>query len=635
MCGIVGVADKLEVRDAICPEVRQRALAALVHRGPDAHGQHLQGTVWLGHTRLSILDLSAAGNQPMRSADDRWIISYNGEVYNFKELASQHGLRDLRSTTDTEVVLRLFAAQGSRALAGLNGIFAFALHDTHARKLWLARDRAGVKPLYFALNARRLIFASEMKAILALQAQAPRCDSARLHEWLYFGNALGGGTLVRGIQQLPPAHYLELDLSSFTHTMRPYGGPEPCGFVERAPRHSGALAQQTRQLLEQAVQRQLVSDVPVGVFLSGGVDSSAIAAFAARAYAGRLSTYTVGFDFGTSEAELRKARRMAAMCGTQHTEVRISGTSVPELVEKMVHHHDSPFADAANLPLYLMASRISSNTKVVLQGDGGDELFGGYQRYSTLAGYRVLHLLARAVRRLRPWLPEARLSERIMRYATALAAEERAVGLAMLLSPEDRDAGPTQVFAPQLRRVVLKSDPFARHRECLAALALPDVRDAMFQLDMAITLPDLYLEKVDRATMAASLEVRVPFLDNELVDFVLRLPATDKVPWGKKKDLLKHALAGIVPDEILYGPKVGLEVPFGFWLCEALRPFFLDHLSRFARRFPDVLDVALVRRLYAQHCAGRSGRVHLLWKVLNLMVWANCSGVSFADDAVN
>jgi asparagine synthase (glutamine-hydrolysing) len=634
MCGIVGVADKLGAREAISPAHREHALEALAHRGPDARGDYEHGTVWLGHTRLSILDLSTAGAQPMRSGGDRWVISYNGEVYNFRELASRHGLKDLRSATDTEVVLRLFASQGPDALAELNGIFAFAVYDARAQKLWLVRDRAGVKPLYFTLNAHRLIFASEIKAILALRSQAPECDVARLHEWLYFGNALGGGTLVRGIRQLPPAHYLELDLGSFAHAVHPHRRTAHQPSSGRPPSRDATVLE-TRCLLERAVQRQLVSDVPVGVFLSGGVDSSAIAAFAARAYPGRLATYTVGFDFGTSGAELRKARNMAALCGTLHHEVQISGASVPDLVEKLVRQHDSPFSDAANLPLYLMASRISSHTKVVLQGDGGDELFGGYQRYTTLAGYHALHPLARLARRLRPCMPDTRLSERVMRYASALAAEERAVGLALLLTPEDRDTAPTEIFAPALRRAVLKSDPFARHRECLTGFASPDMRDAMFELDMAITLPDLYLEKVDRATMAASLEVRVPFLDQELVEFVARLPAAQKVPWGRKKDLLKAALAGIVPDEILHGPKVGLEVPFGFWLRDALRPFFLDHLAKFARRFPEVLDVGLVSRLYAQTCAGRSGRVHLLWKVLNLMVWANGSGVSFADDTVN
>ena len=268
MCGIVGVADNPAVHSFISAERRENALTTLAHRGPDGRGQYQHANVWFGHTRLSILDLSAAGDQPMRSADGRFVITYNGEVYNFRALAAYHGLADRRSASDTEVVLRLFAARGVRALAELNGIFAFALYDACARKLWLARDRMGVKPLYFSLNEQRLIFASEMKAILALGAHAPECDVARLHEWLYFGNALGGGTLFRGIRQLPPAHYLELDLSSFSYVMLPYWSLAHRSPGERTPRRAGPVAGETRRLLEQAVQRQLVSDVPVGVFLS-------------------------------------------------------------------------------------------------------------------------------------------------------------------------------------------------------------------------------------------------------------------------------------------------------------------------------------------------------------------------------
>src|SRR5438874_476632 len=515
MCGVVGVADNPAVHSFISAERRENALTTLAHRGPDGRGQYQHANVWFGHTRLSILDLSAAGDQPMRSADGRFVITYNGEVYNFRALAAYHGLADRRSASDTEVVLRLFAARGVRALAELNGIFAFALYEACARKLWVARDRMGVKPLYFSLNEQRLIFASEMKAILALGAHAPECDVARLHEWLYFGNALGGGTLFRGIRQLPPAHYLELDLSSFSYVMHPYWSLAHRSRGERTPRRAGPVAGETRRLLDQAVQRQLVSDVPVGVFLSGGVDSSAIAAFAARAYGRRLATYTVGFDFGGSEAEFRKARSVAALCGTEHNEIRISTASAADLVEKMVHHHDSPFSDAANMPLYLMASRISNHAKVVLQGDGGDELFGGYQRYATLAGYRALQPLARLVRRLHRLMPDINLRDRALRYARALAADERSLSLALLLTPEDRDTEPTAIFSPDLRREVLKSDPFTRHRERLANLAAPDIRDAMFLLDIAITLPDLYLEKVYRAPMAACLDVRVPFLDHD------------------------------------------------------------------------------------------------------------------------
>jgi asparagine synthase (glutamine-hydrolysing) len=632
MCGILGMVvngSRARLPDA---ERTGRALARLQHRGPDGRGEYRDQSVWLGHTRLSILDLSAAGSQPMRSADQRHVITYNGEVYNFKELRQRHALNDLRSGSDTEVVLRLFSESGVVALGELNGMFAFCVYDRQARKIWLARDRTGIKPLYFSLSNDALLFASEIKGILALSDGQATCRLDSLHEWLYFGNALGGNTLYEGIQQLLPGHFLQLDLESFRVAIRPYWSLEDVTqnvSATSAPRPEVAV-QQTRQLLEQAVHRQLVSDVPVAAFLSGGVDSSAITAFAARAYGGRLATYSAGFDFGDCAPELRKARSVARLYDTDHHEFHVAGAGAAVLVEKMVDAHDSPFADPANIPLYLMATEISAHTKVVLQGDGGDELFGGYRRYSVLAHYRYLHALAGTAESIARLLPLPALRERAGRYLRALDATDIADTVALLLTPEDRCERPEAVFGSTLRTVLMGSDPFARHRACVRRAKTRDVANAMSFTDLEITLPDLYLEKVDRSTMAASLEVRVPFLDNELVEFVAPLPPARKFPGGRKKWLLKLALRGVVPDEVLFGPKVGLEVPFGQWLRSSLRPFFLDQLASFVREFPDVLDAARVAAVYERHCAGNNGRSYLLWKLLNLMVWARAKKVRFA-----
>lgn len=609
------------------------AVESLRHRGPDAQGEFSDAQVSLGHTRLSILDLSAAGNQPMHSTEGRYVITYNGETYNFRELAERHALTGLRSSSDTEVVLRLFAKLGAGSFIELNGMFAFCIYDRSARKLWLVRDRAGIKPLYYSVSGDQLAFASEMKAILALQRRSPECDLPGLHEWLYFGNTLGANTLIRGIRQLLPGHYLELDLDRFGVDIRQYWRI-PAIREDRGGRGSDrAIIDETRRLLAQAVQRQLVSDVPVGVFLSGGVDSSAIAAFAAQAYPGRLATYSAGFDFDRGEGELPRARRVAAHFGTDHHEVHVSGTGAGDLVEKMVIHHDSPFADAANIPLYLLASQLRGQIKVVLQGDGGDELFGGYQRYCTLSYYRPLHWLARAAGPLRALMSGSPRQARVQRYIRALGADDTPTTIAMLLTPEDGCADPAGIFTPAIRHEVTSADPFLRHRECLDLVGASDVRDQMFAVDMMVTLPDLYLEKVDRSTMAASLEVRVPFLDNDLVDFVVPLAADSKVPRGRKKWLLKSALQGIVPDEVLHGPKTGLEVPFAHWLHGALRAVFLDHLAGFERRFPGVLNTGRVGQMFAQGAVAHAARSHLLWKILNFMIWADRSNVRFAASA--
>ena len=633
MCGVLGLVAASSQPDLAGRGRLQAALEALRHRGPDAQGQYHEGPVWLGHTRLSILDLSAAGSQPMRSADGRYAISYNGEVYNFRQLAKEVGADDLRSRSDTEVVLRLFERHGVESLARLNGMFAFALHDRVARKLWLVRDRLGIKPLYYHIGRDGLAFASEIKGVIALTGKTPACSIASLHEWLYYGNALGGRTLYEGIQQLLPGHYLELDLETRRHTVREYWSlrqqAEDGAGARVAPQ---AAVNETRRLLELAVQRQLISDVPVGVFLSGGVDSSAITAFASRHYEGRLATYSVGFDFATDGGELPKAKKVAERYGTDHHEFHIAGGHVGELVEKMVQHHDLPFGDAANIPLYLMAREISGHTKVVLQGDGGDEVFGGYHRYALARRYRLLHTVAKVLQRVHTLAPESPRYHRIQRVLHALAAPDLAATMGLLVSSEDAWCRPLKIFSPGFSARVAMQDPLARFRELQRGFGGCDIANQMAFLDLTVELPDVFLEKVDRSTMAASLEVRVPFLDHDLVDYSARLHGEVKVPGGKKKWLLKEALRGIVPDDVLDGAKTGFGVPFGRWLQTSLSALFFDHLSRFTRRNPDILDAAHITTLFERTGAGLQDHSPLVWKVLNFVVWANNSNIRFATE---
>jgi asparagine synthase (glutamine-hydrolysing) len=584
----------------------------------------------MGHVRLSILDLSSAANQPMAGADGRSLITYNGEVYNFRELAAEFGIRDLRSGSDTEVVLRAFERLGTNSFARLNGMFAFAVYDRRAQKLWLVRDRLGIKPLYYRVDQNALVFSSEIKGILSLADEPPSCDLSSLRAWLYYGNTLGGTTLYQGIRQLQPGCFLELDLNSFEFHIREYWSLRQQAAVRNAVRSSTPeIIAETRRLLEEAVRRQLVSDVPIGVFLSGGVDSSAITAIASRYYEGKLATYSAGFDGLNGVDERPKARRIAALYGTDHHEMYIAGKSLAQLVEKMVRHHDMPFSDAANIPLYLMAAQISATTKVVLQGDGGDEVFGGYRRYVSLKYRRVLHMLARVGERFEGLLPKSYFYRRVSRYMHAYAADDLGTTMGRLLTAVDPCTEPEAVFSPEVRAALQRTDPFARYHECQRRFADHDLGNQMSLVDLMVELPDIFLEKVDRSTMAASLEVRVPFLDHDLVDYVIRIPGQRKMPWGRKKWLLKRALHGLVPDDVLYGPKTGFNVPFGYWLRTSLKPLFFDHLAMFAREQPGVLDVAAVNRMYVAMEAGDVDRSDTLWKVLNLMIWRNQSKVLF------
>ncbi len=521
MCGITGMVAR--EGKGFGPTARRisGALDSIHHRGPDSQGQFSDSQVWFGHARLSILDLSDAASQPMASSDEQYVICYNGEVYNFAELARQLNLNDLRSHSDTEVVLRAFAKLGTDSIELFNGMFAFAIYDKRTKKVWLVRDRLGIKPLYYCFDESGLFFASEINA---LGGKRLECDHSVVHEWLYYGTTLGDRTLYEGVHKLLPGHYLELDLITFSSIIECYWSPTHYSSCEK---HTGSVSeriQQTRNLIDRAVKRQLVSDVPVGVFLSGGVDSSAITAFASRHYAGKLATFSVGFDFDKGINELPKAKQIAQLYGTDHHELHISGFEIADVVEKMVEHHGMPFSDAANIPLYLLSSEISNTTKVVLQGDGGDEMFGGYSRHSTLRFYKTARFLARIGGWANGLLPRNSQYYRRQRYINALAPDDLAGVMALLLTEEGRGSNPAAVFAPDFRRKILNADPFARYRECQSDFKGEDVVNQMLLVDAMIILPDIFLEKVDRSTMAASVEVRVPFLDNDLVDFCMGYP---------------------------------------------------------------------------------------------------------------
>lgn len=630
MCGIVGKVVRQGVSlDLTCAK-KDQVVNNIRHRGPDAHGEYTADRVWLGHVRLSILDLSDAASQPMQTEDGRYVICYNGESYNFAELSQSIGLDDLRSRSDTEVVLGAFAKLGIESIKLLNGMFAFAIYDKQAKKLWLVRDRLGIKPLYYRLDKHSLSFASEIKALLALDEQSSQCDLSLIHEWLYYGTTLGEQTLYQGVNKLLPGYFLELDLTTFSPKIECYWSPTQYASCKKYTESSDERIHQTRNLLEQAVRRQLVSDVPVGVFLSGGIDSSAITAFASRHYQGKLATYSVGFDFDKGKNELPKAKEIAHLYGTDHHELHISGFDIADVVEKMVDHHDMPFSDAANIPLYLLSSKVSGTTKVVLQGDGGDELFGGYSRYTTLSFYRTARLLAKVGGVVNQFTPRSAKYYRRQRYIHALKADGLADVMALLLTEEDGCDDLTMPFTPEFRRIIHKTDPFARYQQCQQHFKNKDIVNQMLFVDSMVILPDIFLEKVDRSTMAASVETRVPFLDNELVDFCMRLSGPQKVRFGQKKWLLKKALEGIVPNDVLYGKKTGFGVPYGYWLRGALKPLFFDHLEVFQSKNPGVLDLITIKNLFDEHISRRRDRSFLLWKILNFVIWANRRGVKLA-----
>lgn len=591
--------------------------ASIRHRGPDDCGVYASGPIGLGHARLSIIDLSPTGRQPMSTHDGMFTIVFNGEVYNFpslRRLLEERGIA-FRSTSDTEVVLHAFAQWGVDAFARFNGMFALAIWDAAARRLTLARDRFGIKPLYLHESDRSLAFGSEIKALLCSGRVDRRMNWAALHEYLYYGYPIGANTFYRGIRELSPGSYATFDASGLNETRYWH--------IEQTPTVSDGLqpaARRVADLLDKAVQSHLISDVPVGVFLSGGVDSSAITALASRHYAGRLKTYSASFDFDRGVDERPKARLIAQRFGTEHHEVRVEGRRMPDVIEALVRCHDEPFGDAADIPLYLLCEQLRGSVKVILQGDGGDEIFAGYRRYNVLSFNPLWQVMAR-FRGLLSAMPGGPLQQRATRFFRAIGHEDPALQMALYLTQEDFLNPPTRLFGTGAKQQLAAHDPFAAYHAAYSRLRGFDTVQRALYTDCLILLPDMFLEKVDKSTMAHGIEVRVPFLDADLTDYALGLPSGIKVKYGQKKRILRMALRGIVPDEILDGPKEGFGVPYQYWLREPLAEYLRSVLLDDSVQQWGLFDRAALEGAIHEHTSGQRNHGFLLWKLLNLGLW--------------
>lgn len=635
MCGIVGEVSFLDCQVQTF-ESMAKVLDSISHRGPDDSGILVDKCVALGHVRLSILDLSSLGKQPMKSQCGRYVIVYNGEIYNFKQLAAQYNIK-CKSSSDTEVILELFSVLGEALFSQLNGMFAFCIYDTFYRKCWIVRDRFGIKPLYYSNNQNRFIFSSEIKALHLMNSSLQKnIEVEKLGEWAYFGNSLGEVTLVSKVSQLMPGCFVKIDIDSKSIVFEQYFSFFNNEVPEKENKKSIFVpedlhSKNIRELLEQAVTRQLVSDVPLGVFLSGGIDSSVITAFASRNSNSKLKTYSVEFDFQKEQSELIRARKVASLFNTEHHEVKVSGDSVVDVFEKMVHHFDLPFGDAANIPLYILCSRVSSDIKVALQGDGGDEIFGGYSRYNWFNKYYLIRFIVSLFGPLNSFTTNSIAKQRRQRFIDAFNAKSVSECIAMLLTVEQTSRSPLNIFSESIKQRASQFDSFVRYKNVAKLSNSRAPIDQLFLSDISIILHDIFLPKVDRSTMAASVEVRVPFLDNDLVDYCLSIPGSVKVKNGVQKYLLKKSMEGIVPNDILYGRKQGFGVPYEYWIKTSLNAYLRDNLSVFYKNNPKILDQKYVSELIIQHANGTIDNGFLLWKLLNFVVWINKSGYMLND----
>jgi asparagine synthase (glutamine-hydrolysing) len=614
VCGICGIAAPAGGPD---PDVLAAMNAELRHRGPDSAGTLVDGPVGLAMRRLSIIDLEH-GDQPIANEDGRIHVIQNGEIYNYRELRADLERRGHRFSTasDTEVLVHLYEERGPRFVDDLRGMFAIALWDARERRLLLARDRFGIKPLYYRTTGAELSFASELGALTRQPGMSTELDLDALEAFLAFNSIPAPLTIFGDARKLPAGHLLSWRDGRVT--IDRFARPSPAPSGELRTEGADALAAELRERLRDSVRAHLVADVPVGVLLSGGIDSCALVAFAARESGERVSTFSIGFEERTFD-ELENARLVAERYGTDHHEL-VLRPDAAELLPEVVDAFDEPFADSSALPTYLVSRLAADHVKVALSGEGGDELFGGYYTY-------VADLLAPRVGRvaaaLRPLVE--RLPSSSARVSFDYKAKRFAGGAG--LPPLEAHHAWKEIFSPDARASLLDGrsrgtlDPLdlyrARYAETGGAEQLARLQD----VDIGIYLVDDLLVKSDRASMAHSLEARVPFLDPAVSELALSLPSHHKVRGFAKKRLLRRALAPLLPRSIVRGRKRGFSIPAAAWLRGELEPFAREVLSRDVVRRQGYFRPEAVTRLLDDHVARRADLSRQLWGLICFSLW--------------
>ncbi len=620
MCGIYGIF-QLDGSPADA-RLLTRMGDVIVHRGPDDSGALADGPCAIGMRRLSIIDL-AGGHQPIQTADGRFSIVCNGEIYNYRELRTELIAvgRVFSTSSDSEVLLQGYAEWGEAVLERLNGMYGFAIWDARDRTLLVGRDRLGIKPLYYLDDGHRIAFASEAKALLELPGFTRAIDPAALGSYLELGYVPAPLSMFKGIRKLPIGGLLRVNAggAKVRSTWQP-----PTAVDDKVS--ASEWSAQVRARIEQSVRMQMVSDVPIGAFLSGGIDSSAILAFMARASDQPVRTYSIGFEGGAAERfynELDNACKIAHLFKTDHHEILVR-PDVVSLLPHLLWHMDEPIADSAFVTTYLVAQFARKDVKVILSGVGGDELFGGYRRYMGEQYLRYVNwmpeLAMSAATRAASWLPTDRHSK-WLNYAR--------LGRNFLESARlpfaERYRSYVGVFSPGEARGLQRAGSYERVDALGAAFNAVGGEDAlarMFAADALTQLPDDLLMLTDKMTMASSLECRVPLLDHELVELAARIPAGIKVAGGEMKALMKTALADVLPHEVLHRPKRGFGAPMGAWLKNELAQLLSGALSRKSIERRGLLHHEPIARLIDAHRTNRIDGTDRLLALLNLEIWS-------------
>jgi asparagine synthase (glutamine-hydrolysing) len=619
MCGICGIisTDPSEHFDS---RIIQRMRDTLAHRGPDDKGAYLGPGIALGHRRLSIIDLRPEGRQPMANEDGRVQIVFNGEIYNFAEhrdwlIAKGHRFK---SRTDTEVIIHLYEELGVDCLKRLRGMFAFAIWDERKRFLFLARDRLGKKPLFYHFDGKRLLFASEIKALLAYPSVTATADPQAIDYYLSLGYVPGPFSAFKGIQKLPPAHYL-----TFSQGRLEIKRYWQVHYLPKLELSENAACAQIVERLTEAVKLRLISDVPLGAFLSGGIDSSAIVALMAKLSNAPVKTFSIGFNEPEYD-ETEHARSVAQQFGTEHHQFTVEPDAI-DILETLVWHFDEPFADSSALPTYYLSKLTREHVTVALNGDAGDENFAGYPRYLVTLLSQYLYsgsgplrgVMSSTAAQGRKLFRDNSKMARCLRLIERTLKSGPRLGYLRLMTHRPGESMYSADFASSV-------DRDAAEKLIMAAYDRSDAKhivDATLNVDLDLYLPYDLLVKVDIASMAVGLEARSPMVDHEFVEFVATLPARFKISGLTLKAIFKKALRGLLPERILTRRKMGFGVPLDHWfrgqLSELLRDTLLSQRSLergyFRRRS--------VEQLVEAHISGRSNHQYQLWNLLMLELW--------------
>jgi asparagine synthase (glutamine-hydrolysing) len=625
MCGIAGILYR-DPQWQADPAVLKGMSAAIAHRGPDGEGFFAEPGVALVHRRLSIIDL-AGGKQPMGNEDGSVQVVLNGEIYNYRELSQWLVAKGhtLRTQSDTEVLVHLYEEAGEDLVLRLRGMFAFALWDRTRRRLLLARDRVGLKPLYVYRDGEKVLFGSELKAILAHPDVDRSIDPAAVEDYLAFGMIPGERAIFRRVSKLPPAHLVTLRADDLAKSPRRYWqfciAPDPKPSL-------GEWQEALAAKVTETVNAHRVADVPVGAFLSGGLDSSVMVATQAGLSNAPVETFSIGFH-EAAFSELPYARQVAQRFGTRHTEAIVTPEAAGSL-DELVHYYDEPLADSSAIPTLWVSRLARKSVKVVISGDGGDEALGGYSRYAHDLGEAWLR------RRVPGWLRSGMLGPlaRVWPKADWLPRALRAKTLLTNLALDDAAAYANTISLCRLpiRRRLLAGDlvaeldgyrPEQRIQQHYATARCNDPLAGMITTDVNTLLPDDFLMKVDRASMSCGLEVRPPLVDHELLELAARIPSTYKIRHGQTKWLFKQTYARQLPDGLAGRAKQGFEIPIDRWLRGPLAEMFRAAVLDPKSRVRDLVSQATARQLFDAHGAGRGRHGQVLWSVLVLARWAD------------